>query len=88
MPRKVDVEKLRRENRALRAENRRLKRESAELHERMTALGVRVEAMQERQTAIAESAGKTEELMRWLRARVRILEREMGGGSGGLRPRV
>jgi len=74
-----DPEKLTQENQSLRAENRSLKREAAGLRKRLLALDERIEQLRQRQATLMTTAERTDDLLRWLRARVAILEREMEG---------
>ncbi len=79
MSRSRDPEKLSQENRALRAENREVKREAERLRKRLAALDERIDALRTRQQGLVATIEKSDDLLRWLRARVRILEREMEG---------
>jgi predicted RNase H-like nuclease (RuvC/YqgF family) len=73
-----DPDKLAAENRELRAENRRLKKESSELRAKLVELTGQVEELGRRQLELSEASAGTEELLRWLKARLQILERELG----------
>jgi cell division septum initiation protein DivIVA len=75
--RRIDLDKLGRENRRLRAENRKLKRELDQTERRVALVASRVEALQEKQSGLAETADRTDDLLRWLRARMQALEREL-----------
>lgn len=77
MPRARDPEKVLLENLKLRAENRRLKAEAKELRGRLLGLAARVEEMSAKQGEVAEVAERTEGLLRWLRARMEVLERDL-----------
>ena len=73
-----DPAKLVVENRTLRAENRRLKAEARRLRARMKALAGRVDELDGKQADVAAAAERAESLLRWLRARMQVLEREIG----------
>jgi phage shock protein A len=79
VPRSRDPEKVSEENRALRAENREVRREADRLRKRLVALDERIDELRERQQSLVATIEKSDDLLRWLRARVQILEREMEG---------
>ena len=78
MPRTRDPEKLVLENLKLRNDNRKLKAEAKKLRERLLELALRVDQLNARQAEVGEAAERTEGLLRWLRARMEAMERELG----------
>jgi predicted nuclease with TOPRIM domain len=78
MARSRDPEKLVLENLKLRGENRKLKSEAKQLRARLVELADRIDELNVRQASVVEAAERTEGLMRWLRARMEAMERELG----------
>ena len=72
-----DPVKLVDQNLALRAENRKLKAEARRMRARLKVLALRVDQLTERQADVSQIAERTEGVLRWLRARMEVLEREI-----------
>ena len=77
MPGTKDPAKLALDNQALRSENRKLKAEARRMRARLKVLALRVDQLTERQADVAQIAERTEGVLRWLRARMEVLEREI-----------